>query len=110
MKTSEKSRVVNSQGPYRPLTCDNTVPEVGLQRDSRACHCWEVAEHAESSLVRGCTGSRRRKVWTMSKLSRMSIPQWSSGRTLEVKISRLFGLVCRFAVRRHAARAGTCHE
>jgi hypothetical protein len=28
------SRFVNSQGPNRPLTCENTVPEVGLEPDS----------------------------------------------------------------------------
>ncbi|MBP2392785.1 hypothetical protein JOF38_000030 [Paenarthrobacter nicotinovorans] len=41
---SEKSSFVNSKGPYRPLTCDNIVPEVGLDRDSRLWKHWEVAE------------------------------------------------------------------
>ncbi len=50
-----------------PLTRGYAVPEVGLERDSRSCYCWEVAEtcgiRASPAVVRASPG---RKVWTMS--------------------------------------------
>jgi hypothetical protein len=53
----------------KPLTCGNTVPEVGLELHSRPCEQWEVAK------TRGIRASRRairrsprRNVRTMSTL------------------------------------------
>ena len=45
------------------------MPEVGLERDSKPCKQWEVAEHAESEASPGAErGSPRWKVWTLFTL------------------------------------------
>ncbi len=39
-----KSRFVHTQTSKRPLTCGNTVPEVGIEPDSGPCKHWAPAE------------------------------------------------------------------
>ncbi|MET4538712.1 hypothetical protein ABIE37_000467 [Arthrobacter bambusae] len=72
---------VHSQEPDRALPCDNTVPEVGLERDSRPWKRWEVAEtcgiRASPTPIRS---SSRWKVWTSSTLPFLSLNQGHAGR------------------------------
>jgi hypothetical protein len=53
MPALENVKLCQQLKDNKPLNCGNTVPEVGLELDSRPCQRWELRKHAESEAVRG---------------------------------------------------------
>jgi hypothetical protein len=66
----KKVKLCQRQKDKKPLTCENTVPEVGLELHSDPCKHWETAEtcgiRSSPTDVRPVSTA---KVWTLSTLS-----------------------------------------
>ncbi|MCB5292368.1 hypothetical protein BJQ90_01803 [Arthrobacter sp. SO3] len=82
------------KGTKKPLTCGNTVPEVGLEPGSSPCKHWIPAE---TSAIRPSPApvrpSPRPKVWTLStppNLPTIGLPQTAAPRMDRVR--RFFAL------------------